>query len=84
MDTKDEIKYVKLPYDSSISTKMLIFCVLGFRESDDCTSDDAKALMAQVVGELSILGKAWSLVRFLLVGLFVTNGMWVANYLGWL
>ena len=84
MSDKEEIKYVKIPYDSSVSTRELIHCVLGFRESDDCTADAAKALMAQVVGELTILGKAWGFIKFLIAGLVVTNGMWLAHYLGWL
>lgn len=83
MSYKEEIKYLKLPYDTSISTRELIHYVLGFRESDDCTAGAAKALMAQVVGELTILGKAWGLIKFLIAGLIVTNGMWLAHYLGW-
>ena len=34
--------------------------------------------------ELTILGNVWDLIRFLIIGLLVADGMWLAHCLGWL
>jgi hypothetical protein len=68
-------------YDPSISTEILISCLLGYRESNSCQDPIDKHLISQTVVEIIALRK---LKTFWMAGFIATNLLWVAHYLGYL
>ena len=72
---------VPLLYHPSISTELLISCLLGYRESDNCQDLTDKHLIGQAVCEMIALRK---LKNFWFSGLVATNSLWIVHYLGYL
>ena len=72
---------IPLLYDPSISTDLLVSCLLGYRESDNCQDPTDKHLISQTVGEIVALRK---LKIFWFSGFVATNLLWIAHYLGYL
>ena len=72
---------VPLLYHPSISTELLISCLLGYRESDSCQDLTDKHLIGQAVYEIVALRK---LKIFWFSGFVATNLLWTAHYLGYL
>lgn len=80
----DKQKQTVIHYDPRLPTYELKNCIYGFKESDDCVSEEGKSLMEQVIGELMFHLRIMRFTMFILTGLVVTNAVWGAHFLGWL
>ena len=76
----DDFKTIRVGYDPSISTHVLVMCLLGYRESDNCIDEGDKELIGQAVGR--ILAKQ-KIMRFWFAGFIATNALWVAHAMGY-
>jgi hypothetical protein len=80
MQETDDFKTIPVGYASSISTHVLVMCLLGYRESDNCIDEVDKDLIGQAVGHILVMQR---IVRFWFAGFVVTNVLWAAHAMGY-
>ncbi len=79
MQETDNFKTIPIGYDPSIPTHVLVMCLLGYRESDNCIDEVDKDLIGQAVGRILVLQRV---LTFWFVGFIVTNALWAAHAMG--
>jgi len=80
MKETDGFKTIPLGYDPSIPARILVMCLLGYRESANCIDEVDKDLIGQAVGQILVMRRV---IRFWFAGLITTNALWAAHTLGY-